>query len=455
MKVLIVDDDEKVRKLVAAAMEMQGYRVWTASSGEEALALAVEREFDLVFCDVMMPPGITGFEVMQRLREELRSQADVVLMTGLGSVEAAIDAVHRGANDYVCKPFSVSQLHTIAAASRERRHPHDLVQAAAAAAAPADAILGNSRIMIEVVKTATRVAATELPVLICGESGTGKELIARLIHRSSARADGPFVPVNCGAMPDTLLESELFGHTRGAFTGADAARRGLFEEANGGTLLLDEVTETTPAFQVKLLRTLQEGEVRSLGSNVRRRVDVRVVSATNRHPQALIEAGLFREDLLYRLQGVSITVPPLRERREDISTMALSLLSSYSPNGRNLSITRSAMTALEHYDWPGNVRELKHLMQRLAALSRGVISVEDLPSELLCEPTVASVMDQCLPDGELPTMAQLEAAYVLHVLSAVKGNKSKAAHVLAVDRKTLYRMIEKAVSSRKPDRVEE
>jgi len=449
MKVLVVDDDEKVQKLVAAAMDMQGYRVWTASSGEEALVLAAEREFDLVFCDVMMPPGISGFEVMQRLREGLRSQADVVLMTGLGSVEAAIDAVHRGANDYVCKPFSVSQLQTIAAASRERRHPRDLVENAAPAAA-ADAILGNSRIMIEVVKTATRVAATELPVLICGESGTGKELIARLIHRSSGRANGPFVPVNCGAMPDTLLESELFGHTRGAFTGADAARRGLFEEAHGGTLLLDEVTETTPAFQVKLLRTLQEGEVRSLGSNVRRKVDVRVVSATNRHPQALIEAGLFREDLLYRLQGVSITVPPLRERREDISTMALSLLSSYSPNGRNLSITKSAMTALEHYDWPGNVRELKHLMQRLAALSLGVISVEDLPTELLCEPTVASVMDQCLPEGELPTMAQLEAAYVLHVLSAVKGNKSKAAHVLAVDRKTLYRMIDKAVSTRKP-----
>src|SRR5262249_13781443 len=206
-----------------------------------------------------------------------------------------------------------------------------------------------------------------------------KELIARLIHRKSPRAQKPFVAVNCGALPDTLLESELFGHTRGAFTGADNARRGLFEEADGGTLLLDEVTETSPAFQVKLLRVLQEGEFRPLGTNARKRVNVRVLSATNRDPQALAEQGLFRQDLLYRLQGVQILLPPLRDRREDIRPMALAFLSQYTSAGRHLSITKDALLALERYGWPGNVRELKHLVQRLAALCNGIISIPVLP----------------------------------------------------------------------------
>ena len=300
--------------------------------------------------------------------------------------------------------------------------------------------------MIEVVKTAARVAATELPVMLRGDSGTGKELIARLIHRKSPRAERPFVAVNCGALPDTLLESELFGHTRGAFTGADSARRGLFDEADGGTLLLDEVTETSPAFQVKLLRVLQEGEFRPLGTNAKKRVNVRVLAATNRDPQAMVEQGLFRQDLLYRLQGVSIMVPPLRERREDIRSMALAFLSQYSSGGRRLSITKDAMLALERYNWPGNVRELKHLMQRLAALNTGIIRLEDLPSEIISTPKVASVMNEVIPEGELPTLEQLESSYLLRVLSAVGGNKSRAAQVMGVDRKTLYRMIDRQVN---------
>jgi len=301
--------------------------------------------------------------------------------------------------------------------------------------------------MIEVVKTAVRVALTELPVMIRGESGTGKELIARLIHRKSPRAQKPFVAVNCGALPDTLLESELFGHTRGAFTGADNARRGLFEEADGGTLLLDEVTETSPAFQVKLLRVLQEGEFRPLGTNARKRVNVRVLSATNRDPQALAEQGLFRQDLLYRLQGVQILLPPLRDRREDIRPMALAFLSQYTSAGRHLSITKDALLALERYGWPGNVRELKHLVQRLAALSSGIIRIEDLPAEIVSTPRVTSVMNEVIPEGDLPTLDQLESSYLLRVLSAVGGNKSRAAQVMGVDRKTLYRMIDRQVSS--------
>lgn len=444
MKVLVVDDEEYVRELVSDAMAEQGYQVWSVASGEEALALGNEHDFDLVYCDVVMDQ-MSGFDVLKAFRQRMGSEAEIILMTGQASVESAIEAVQHGANDYICKPFSIGVLQAISSAVEQRRYPSKLIEVKPPEGVQSE-IIGNSPAMIEVVKTAARVAATELPVMICGESGTGKELIARLIHRKSPRAEKPFVAVNCGALPDTLLESELFGHTRGAFTGADSVRRGLFEEADGGTLLLDEVTETSPAFQVKLLRALQEGEIRPLGSNTKKRVNVRVLSATNRDPQALVESGLFRQDLMYRLQGVAIRLPALRDRREDIRTMALAFLAQYSVHGRQLSITKDAMLALERYNWPGNVRELKHTMQRLAALNSGIIRLEDLPSEIVSTPSVANVMNDIIPEGSLPTLEQLESSYLLRVLSAVGGNKSRAAQVMGVDRKTLYRMIDRQVS---------
>ena len=444
MKILVVDDDEGVRELVKAAMMEQGYQVWVAASGRHGLDLGGEFEFDLIFCDVVMD-GMSGFEVLKGFRGTLRSEAEIVLMTGQASVEAAIEAVQRGANDYICKPFSIGVLQAIASAVEQRRYPSKLV-VIETSRTPQQEILGSSPAMIDVVKTAARVAATDLPVMIRGESGTGKELIARLIHRRSPRAERPFVAVNCGALPDTLLESELFGHTRGAFTGAENARRGLFEEADGGTLLLDEMTETSPAFQVKLLRVLQEGEFRPLGTNTKKRVNVRVLSATNRDPQAMVDQGLFRQDLLYRLQGVSIMLPPLRDRREDVRPMALAFLAQYGAAARRLSITKDALLALERYAWPGNIRELKHLMQRLAALSSGIIRIEDLPPEFVSTPRVASVMNDIIPEGEMPTLDQLESSYLLRVLSAVGGNKSRAAQVMGVDRKTLYRMIDRQVN---------
>jgi DNA-binding NtrC family response regulator len=445
MKILVVDDEDVVRELVRDAMVEQGYKVWAAASGREALDLGGEFEFDLVFCDVVMD-GLSGFEVLKTFRGTLRSQAEIVLMTGQASVEAAIEAVQHGANDYICKPFSIGVLQAIASAVEQRRYPSKLVEIEGTRS-PQQEILGNSPAMIDVVKTAARVAVTDLPVMIRGESGTGKELIARLIHRKSTRAERPFVAVNCGALPDTLLESELFGHTRGAFTGAESARRGLFEEADGGTLLLDEVTETSPAFQVKLLRVLQEGEFRPLGTNTKKRVNVRVLSATNRDPQTMVDQGLFRQDLVYRLQGVSIIVPPLRDRREDVRPMSLAFLAQYGAAARRLSITKDALLALERYSWPGNVRELKHLMQRLAALSSGIIRIEDLPSDFVSTPRVASVINDVIPEGEMPTLDQLESSYLLRVLSAVGGNKSRAAQVMGVDRKTLYRMIDRQVSA--------
>jgi len=444
MKILVIDDDEPIRELVKHALTDRGYQVSCVSNGAEALTLAAEQDFELVFCDVVMP-GMTGFDVLKAFRSD-GSRCEIVLMTGRASVEAAIEAVHNGANDYICKPFSIGVLQAIASAVEQRRFPSKLVPIESSGSQ--HEILGNSSAMIEVVKTAARVALTDLPVMIRGESGTGKELIARLIHRNSPRANKQFVAVNCGALPDTLLESELFGHTRGAFTGADSSRRGLFEEADGGTLLLDEVTETSPAFQVKLLRVLQESEFRPLGTNARKRVNVRVLSATNRDPQALAEQGLFRRDLLYRLQGVQVLLPPLRDRREDIRSMALSFLSQYSSAGRHLSITKDALLALERYNWPGNIRELKHLMQRLGALSSGIIRIEDLPAEIVSTPRVTSVMNDVIPEGDLPTLDQLESSYLLRVLSAVGGNKSRAAQVMGVDRKTLYRMIDRQGSPR-------
>jgi DNA-binding NtrC family response regulator len=445
MKVLVVDDENYVRELVTDAMTEQGFHVWSAASGREALNLGADQNFDLVFCDVVMD-DLSGFDVLKAFRDRMGSGAEIILMTGQASVEAAIEAVQRGANDYICKPFSIGVLQAIASAVEQRRYPSKLIEVQPQEGSRSE-ILGNSPAMIEVVKTAARVAATELPVMICGDSGTGKELIARLIHRKSPRHDKPFVAVNCGALPDTLLESELFGHTKGAFTGADAVRRGLFEEADGGTLLLDEVTETSPAFQVKLLRALQEGEIRPLGSNTKKKVNVRVLAATNRDAQALVESGLFRQDLLYRLQGVSIKLPPLRERREDIRPMALAFLAQYSLHGKQLSITKDAMLALERYNWPGNVRELKHTMQRLAAMNSGIIRLEDLPAEVVSTPVVASVMNDIIPEGDLPTLDQLESSYLLRVLSAVGGNKSRAAQVMGVDRKTLYRMIDRQVNN--------
>jgi two-component system response regulator AtoC len=439
MKVLVVDDEDLVRGLVKEAMKIRGYDVSTAANGREALELGAETEFDLIFSDVVME-GLNGFDVLKGFRETLGSQAEIVLMTGQASVEAAMEAVQHGANDYICKPFSISVLQAIATSVEQRRYPGNLIPVERCEGTQPE-LLGNSPAMIDVVKTAARVAVTELPVMIGGESGTGKELIARLIHRKSLRAEKPFVAVNCGALPDTLLESELFGHTRGAFTGADSIRRGLFEEADGGTLLLDEVTETSHQFQVKLLRILQEGEFRPLGTSMKRRVNIRVLAATNRDAQALVGQGLFRQDLLYRLQGVSIILPPLRERREDIRLMALAFLSRFSAGNRRLYITKDAMLALERHNWPGNVRELKHLMQRLAALSSGVIRLEDLPAEVVSTPTAASAMSDCIPEGSLPTLEQLESSYLLRVLSAVGGNKSRAAQVMGIDRKTLYRMI--------------
>lgn len=451
MRILVVDDERDVRELVRDVLVDDGYEVLEASNGREAVERGREQGIDLVFCDVRMGP-LSGFDVLRSFRE-IQPDSEVILMTGYGSLEAALEAVRAGAVDYICKPFSIDEITAMARAAedRQRLKREPATSSDVQEASEWQGLIGRSPAMFEILKTVGRIAPTNLPVLICGESGTGKEVIARTIHQNSLRAGKPFVAVNCGALTETLLETELFGHVRGAFTGAQVPRRGLFEEADGGTLLLDEITETSPAFQVKLLRVLQENEVRRVGSNASTRVNVRVLATTNKDPESLVAGGLFREDLLYRLNVITITLPPLRERREDISLMIKSFIQRYSPPGTPpVKVSPDAMHVFESYPWPGNVRELRHTIQRLTVLnSAGVIRVPDLPPKIVSgvsevrEKPAAVSPAAAAPQGKLTTLAEVEHQYLIRVLKETRGNKKRAAEIMGVDRKTLSRMIER------------
>src|SRR6267142_2389590 len=325
LQALVIDDEVQVRQFVSAVLRDEGWEVSEAESAERAFEMLREQDWAVVFCDVMMG-GADGFSVLKRFKEEL-PQTKVVLMTGHGTAVGALDATACGAYDYLLKPFAVEALQSLSRAVQERfaDRPHHRVVAGKGASALYRSdieLVGRSGAFIEVMKQVGRVAGTNLPVLLTGESGTGKEVVASALHRRSMRAEQPFVAVNCGAIPAELIESELFGHMKGSFTGADRDRRGLWEEADGGSVFLDEITETSPAFQVKLLRALQEGEIRRVGSNRTQQVDVRVIAASNRDPEQEMSEGRFRQDLLYRLNAVTLYLPPLRERREDILPLA-------------------------------------------------------------------------------------------------------------------------------------
>lgn len=442
MKVLIIEDEEFVRKFIGDAMSSQGYQVSTASSRQEALEMAGAEHFDLIFCDEALDES-GCFDVLKALRQNLDPKAEIVLMAEQTSPETAMRAFQYGASDYLCKPFSISTLRAIAASVEQRHYPERFIEVGSFKDSQQE-ITGNSAAVLEALNIVAKAAFTDLTVMISGEPGTGKEIFARLIHRRSARANSPFLAVNCGALTDELLESELFGHDRGTLLGNQTARRGLFEEADGGTLLLDDITETSLAFQAKLLKVIQEGLYRPIGSDATIRTHVRILCASSRDPQLLANQGIFLKDLLYRLQGMSIVLPPLRERREDIKLLALSFLSQYG-GGRRLSMTKEAMLALENHSWPGNVRELKYLMQQLAARAECIIRLEDLPAEIVSTPK-ADLLAEEVKESELPTLEQIESTYLLRVLNAVGGNKSRAAQVMGIDRKTLYRMIDRHAS---------
>jgi DNA-binding NtrC family response regulator len=452
IQALVIDDEAQVRKFVRQVLEDEGWEVSEAESAEHAFEMLRDKQWSVVFCDVMMG-GADGFSVLRRFKEEL-PQTRVVLMTGHGTAAGALDATAFGAYDYLLKPFGVEALQSLAQAMSERllnKPHHRLVAGRTRGAYESDIdLVGRSAAFIEVMKQVGRVAGTNLPVLLTGESGTGKELVASALHRRSPRAESPFVAVNCGAISAELIESELFGHLKGSFTGADRDRRGLWEEANGGTIFLDEITETTPAFQVKLLRALQEGEIRRVGSNQNLKVDVRVIAASNRDVEGEVTEGRFRQDLFYRLNAVSIVLPPLRERREDILPLAKSFAEQLYSLNPTVAFSAEALEVLEKYPWPGNIRELENAVVRAAAMCDGTIRPQDLPERVrdYREENVDVAENQTVSDGEQvveewPSLAEIEGRYVAKVLAHTGGNKQAAARLLGVDRKTLDRMIKR------------
>ncbi len=462
---MVIDDEQQVRDFVCTVLESDGWKVTRASSAEEAFAMLGQESWPIVFCDVLLG-GVDGFAVLRRFKEEIPA-TKVVLMTGHGNAAGALDATAFGAYDYLLKPFAAEDLQSLSAALRDQlsSRPHHLSVGKRAPAYPSDIdLVGRSHAFIEVMKQVGRVAATNLPVLLTGESGTGKELVASTLHRRSGRADKTFVAVNCGAIPAELIESELFGHVKGSFTGADRDRKGLWEEADGGTVFLDEITETSLSFQVKLLRVLQAGEVRRVGSNQTQRVNVRVIASSNRDVEAEVKAGRFRDDLFYRLNAVAIVLPPLRERREDIPPLAQTFADRVYSLSPGVRFSTDALDLLQRYSWPGNIRELENAVVRAAVMCDGLIRVQDLPERIRNYREQAG-SQSALEMGrvaaeekqEWSSLAEIEGRHVARVLVHTGGNKQAASRVLGVDRKTLDRMIRRhhisidRTSGRKPN----
>lgn len=451
-QVLVIDDEPAITALVGAVLREDGWQVTEVGSAEQAFEVLRDHDWAAVFCDVQLG-GADGFSVLRRCKGELPS-TKVVLMTGHGTAEGALDATSFGAYDYLLKPFGADDLQSLSLALREQlegsKSRRMRLSGGVSPYQTDIGVLGRSEAFIAVMKQVGRVAGTNLPVLLTGESGTGKEVVASSLHSRSSRADQPFVAVNCGAISAELIESELFGHTKGSFTGADRDRRGLWEEADHGTVFLDEITETTPAFQVKLLRALQQGEIRRVGSNITQRVDVRVIAASNRDVEQEVEAGRFREDLFYRLNAVSITLPPLRQRREDILLLANSFAERVYSLSPQVKFSLEALQFLEQYPWPGNVRELENAVVRATAICDGTIRVKDLPERIQNYfqtqregSTTATGTSKEEAAEEWVPLSEVEGRYVAKVLSHTRGNKQAAARLLEVDRKTLDRMIKR------------
>ncbi len=438
----VIDDDASSRELLARVLGERGWSVEQLDDGREALErLAAGKRPDLVVSDIRMAE-VDGLAVTEAFRRDA-PDTPVILVTAFGNVDGAVEAIRRGAFDYVSKPYDIDAVqHTAARALEQRRLAEEnrTLRRQLRDKYRLENAVGRSEAMLQVFKTAARVAASDATVLILGESGTGKELVARALHQSSPRAAGPFVPVDCGAIAEGVLESELFGHARGAFTGAQSARRGLFEEATNGTLFLDEIGDVGPGLQARLLRALQEGTVRRVGTNESVPVNARVVAATNRDLEAAVKAGKFREDLYYRLNVVTIRIPPLRDRREDIPLLAEHFAAKHG-RGEGATVSPEARELLLAYDWPGNVRELENVVARALALNpSGVVVPSDLPDRVrggAPEPAPGLA----LPAGFRPTLDELGRRYAALVLAECAGNKTRAAELLGIDRKTLYRIL--------------
>ncbi|MGH7475348.1 MAG: sigma-54-dependent transcriptional regulator [Longimicrobiales bacterium] len=445
-RILLVDDETSILNTLQILLRGEGYEIAIAQSGREALERLQELEPDIVLTDVRMP-GVTGLDLLAAVRQR-DPEVPVILMTAQASLQSAVQAVNHGAFYYLQKPFSNADLVALCQRAAETRNLKRENRAlkreikrrdSSTAARP----VGKNRAFIEVLKLAETVSPTDSTVLLSGDSGTGKEIVARYIHALSERADGPFISINCAALPESLLESELFGHVKGSFTGAVKDKEGLLQAARGGTFFLDEVGEMSPALQVKLLRALQEREIVPVGATEAVAIEVRIIAATNRELEQEIRRGTFRSDLYYRLNVISLHLPPLRERTDDIPLLAEHFLQRFAAerngDGAVLGLTDGALQALQRYDWPGNVRELENALERAAILcAGGAIDTADLPARILEPPPAALVADEPPPN---PTLEIIERAYILWVLQAEGGNKARAAEVLGIDPSTLYRKL--------------
>lgn len=449
---LIVEDDDQFREMSTEWMRRKGHRVESAANAQAALKHCERQQFDVVLADMNMP-GLSGLELLQRLKSE-GNESEVIILTGQATVQTAVEAMKLGACDYLTKPFPLTELEhrcRQAAEHGKLRRENKNLKVIIDRHRPTARIVGESAPMKELFRLIERVGPTDKTVLIQGESGTGKELVARAIQKSSLRADQPFVTINCAALPEQLVESELFGHEKGSFTGAVATKPGLFEVADGGTLFIDEIGELPGSLQPKLLRVLEDGSLRRVGSSLERRVNVRIIAATNRDLEKEVEQGRFREDLFYRINVMSLILPTLRDRADDIPL----LIQHFLPKG--WQITDEAKAALEKYRWPGNVRQLSNVIERATILADDqLVTIDDLPREVFGGPdqrtpvraavstTSHSVTEADSSSEEADTsLAAIERTHVLDVLKSCQGNKARAARALGIHRRKLYRLLER------------
>jgi DNA-binding NtrC family response regulator len=444
--ILVVDDDYETRELLREVLTEEGYNVTTSASGEEALKIGKQSLFDVIISDMKLGADVNGLDVL-RAYKSIQPQSEVILITAFGSMENAIEAVKAGAFDYISKPFKIDEVLLQVSRAIENRNlirENRNLKRQLSSQAALSSLVGRSAPMLEVYKKIGMIADSRSTVLIYGESGTGKELVARAIHYNGSRAGQMFFAVNCGGMTESLLETELFGHVRGSFTGAYENKRGIFEEASGGTVFLDEVSEMSPALQVILLRTLEEQKVRRVGSNQWVNVDVRVIAASNRNLAYMVENGKFREDLFYRLRVIELNLPPLRDRSEDVPLLVDHFLKRFGQDrNQTFTVSPQALGCLMTYAWPGNVRELENTLEAVVALNRsGVIIPEDLPEKMRMGGPKEDVRPERL-FSDLPSMRELERRYLAYLLKLTGDNKAKAAGILGIHRRTLYRIAER------------
>ncbi len=431
MKILIADDDKNLRRVLRTELSEEGFQVEEAESGGKTKELAEQNEYDVLVLDLTMP-GMGGMEVLKKIRT-LEIPTEVIILTGNGTVPTAVEAMKLGAYDYLTKPFKMEELKVVIGKAFERkalRSENLILRTQIKRQWENQEIITNHPLMLELLETLRKVAGSDLPVLVCGETGVGKELMAQAVHKASPRAEGPFIPINCGSIPDNMLESELFGHEKGAFTGALDRKLGLLEIANRGTLFLDEICELTLPLQGKLLRAIETKKFFRLGAVKETSVDVRFISATNKDVKNEVEKGNFRADFYYRISPLTLSVPPLRERREDILLLVQHQVKNH-PAFKHKRFSEAAMKVLVEYPWPGNVRELQNVIHRTLLLAKNqLIEPPDLPADLAAD-----------LKGAGNRLEDMERRHILKVLKEAGGQKGKAAEILGLDPKTLYRKL--------------